>query len=689
MPSVSETFDAIIEQTHARKNGTGWKGLCPAHADRNPSLSIRGGDNGGIVLHCHAGCEQAAVVAALGIGMADLFPPRSESGSRNGRRIVATYDYRDASGALLYQAVRYDPKDFSQRRPDGRGGWLWNLHGTPLVPYRLPELIAADADAWVCVCEGEKDADRLAALGFVATTNAMGAGKWRAEYAPHFRGRRVAVIPDHDAAGGKHAQHVAQALSGTAADVRIVALPGLPDKGDVSDWLDAGGTADRLRGLIADGPAWDASPAPTPSRTSIITAAALSARVFPEPRWAVPGVVPEGATLLVGRPKQGKSWLLLGLGIAIAAGGRALGQIAVEPGDVLLLCLEDNERRLQDRLWRILDGEPAPERLHLVTEWPRLDEGGAAALDAWLTAHPETRMVGIDVLARMRPPSSGNGDLYARDYNLMAAIKSVADTHGAPLVAVHHSRKMGADDPLDTISGTSGLAGAADTALILTRERGAMAANLYVRGRDVPEADHALTFDEETCRWNLEPDAAVAAALRLPPNRAGIVALLTDRGALAPAAIADALKANRGTIRSTLHRMYMAGQVIERDGLYLPATGATGATDGVTTPILPVAPRTIPLQQVQQVESDGLLQVLRPDGEGATGKTRITTPTVAPVAGVAPDSVIAERVANLATLTPQEIGQWRQEVAALPVDDPEAVIDRMALAQFDAERKAS
>jgi hypothetical protein len=224
-------------------------------------------------------------------------------------------------------------------------------------------------------------------------------------------------------------------------------------------------------------------PAPQQEWPSIITAAALAAKDFAEPRYAVPGVVPEGASLLVGRPKQGKSWLLLGLGVAIAAEDRALGQIAVEPGDVSLLCLEDNQRRLQDRLWRILDGESAPARLHLVTEWPRLDEGGAEQLDAWLTAHPETRLVGIDVLARMRPSANGSGDLYKRDYDLMAAIKGVADAHGVPLMAVHHSRKMGADDPLDTISGTSGLAGAADTALILTRERGAMAANLNVRGR--------------------------------------------------------------------------------------------------------------------------------------------------------------------------------------------------------------
>src|SRR5215211_1944506 len=146
-------------------------------------------------------------------------------------------------------------------------------------------------------------------------------------------------------------------------------------------------------------------PEPTggpPAASHIITADQLSGKTFPDPMWAVSGVVPDGATVLVGAPKKGKSWLLLGLGIAIASGGRALGKIAADSGDVLLLCLEDNQRRLQERLWRVLDGEPAPGRLHLVTEWPRLDEGADAALDAWLTAHPTTRLVGIDVLARLR-----------------------------------------------------------------------------------------------------------------------------------------------------------------------------------------------------------------------------------------------------------------------------------------------
>ncbi len=156
----------------------------------------------------------------------------------NGKpRIVATYDYRDEKGELLYQSVRFDPKDFKVRRPNGRGGWYWNLGNARRVLYHLPELMAAPADRPVFVVEGEKDADNLRAQGLLATTNAMGAGKWQDEYTEALRGRHVIILPDNDDAGRRHAAMVAAAIQRVAASVVIVELPGLPPRGDVSDWL--------------------------------------------------------------------------------------------------------------------------------------------------------------------------------------------------------------------------------------------------------------------------------------------------------------------------------------------------------------------------------------------------------------------------------------------------------------------
>ena len=303
-----------------------------------------------------------------------------------------------------------------------------------------------------------------------------------------------------------------------------------------------------------------------PDWAAILTAPQLIAKVFAEPRWAVPNVIPEGLTLLIGPPKKGKSWMVLGLGVAIAnAQGVALGKIAVEHGEALLICMEDSERRLQERLLTVLDGDEAPAGLHLMTRWPRLDEGGDQALARWLKDHPECRFVGLDVLERFRPLGAEYGSLYQRDYAVVAAFKAVADDARVPIVLVHHARKAKADDPLDAVSGTHGLAAAADAVAVLTRQPGRAGAVLHLTGRDVPERDLGLGFEPVRCHWIVEGSAE---HFRLPPGRAEIVALLTVQGPLTPVAIAEALGVNRGTVRSLLHRMYHAGQLHEDGGVY-------------------------------------------------------------------------------------------------------------------------
>jgi hypothetical protein len=186
--------------------------------------------------------------------------------ARRGKRgtFERAYQYRDATGKVVHETVRFkDPKGFSQRRPLGNGQYIWSLKGVTTVLYRLPELLAADPAAMVWICEGEKDCDRLASLGFVATTNAMGAKKWRPGYADTLRGRHVVVVPHNDDDGRAHAQKVARSLYGKAASIRVVELPGVPEKGDVSDFLDGAGTVDQLRDLAASIPEW------TPAATAL------------------------------------------------------------------------------------------------------------------------------------------------------------------------------------------------------------------------------------------------------------------------------------------------------------------------------------------------------------------------------------------------------------------------------------
>lgn len=253
-----------------REGENQWIARCPSHTDSKPSLSLGVGNDGRVLLHCHAGCEIATIIQDLGLDMSDLFPRDSSPGANGQRQIVKTYDYRDTFGILLFQVVRYSPKDFRQRKPVGADGWEWNVEGCERVLYRLQELTRAPDHAMVYVCEGEKDADRLAAEGMIATTNPGGAGKWKHTDDTPLHGRHIAITPHNDESGRKHAQDAASRLHGKAASVRIVELPGLPKHGDVSDWLDAGNDPADLDQLAAQSPEWqpdgniepDATPPP-------------------------------------------------------------------------------------------------------------------------------------------------------------------------------------------------------------------------------------------------------------------------------------------------------------------------------------------------------------------------------------------------------------------------------------------
>lgn len=185
----------------------------------------------------------------------------------------AAYDYLDEHNNLLYQVCRFPGKQFRQRRPGRSGGWEWNLDGVRRVLYRLPQLLAAP-NAMVFIPEGEKDSDRLANEGMVATTNPGGARKWRREYSEALQGRDVAILPDNDEPGHRHAQDVAGSLYGIARSIKVIELPGLPEKGDVFDWLAAGHTVEELKQLTAGAPKWEPQ------------ASQVSARVIAEPIWS-------------------------------------------------------------------------------------------------------------------------------------------------------------------------------------------------------------------------------------------------------------------------------------------------------------------------------------------------------------------------------------------------------------------
>jgi hypothetical protein len=316
------------------------------------------------------------------------------------------------------------------------------------------------------------------------------------------------------------------------------------------------------------------TPKPDPNKSRIepeakgwqahtFTAAALRTMPFPPISYIVHGFVPEGLTILAGRPKICKSWLALDLALCIASGKDVLGGIKVQQGDVLYCALEDTKRRLQHRTTKLISpfsGE-WPSRLTLATQWRRIGEGGVEDIEARCDSVPQPRLVLLDTLAGVRPTSNARDTqtLYEKDYNALLAIHRLAGDRGIAAVALHHTRKMEAEDPLDTISGSLGLVGCADTALVLARTpRGT---TLYVRGRDIEEKEHAVSFSSETCRWTVLGEAA---EVHRSESRSTILdVLLAATEPLSPDQIAMATGLKRNAVDQRLYRMRESDEVIQ------------------------------------------------------------------------------------------------------------------------------
>jgi putative DNA primase/helicase len=290
--------------TSLRPNSEGEaRARCPHHNDRRPSLCVNV-ESG--LWNCHAGCGGGTVfdfeMSLAHVEFAEakkrIFEAigRHESPASGERTIAATYDYFDEQGVLRYQIVRFQPKGFAQRRPDGEGGWVWNMDGVRHLPYGLPKLMSASE---VFVVEGEKDVNRLASEDVVAATNSGGAGKWRPEFAEFFKDKHVVIVPDNDDAGRKHANDVVQSLH-SVASVKVVHLPGLKEKEDISDWLDQGHTKEELLQLAAATSPWTPKPAVESVLDKIPNVFTLE---IPEIEYAVPDLLALGCvTLLSGAP---------------------------------------------------------------------------------------------------------------------------------------------------------------------------------------------------------------------------------------------------------------------------------------------------------------------------------------------------------------------------------------------------
>lgn len=304
---------------------------------------------------------------------------------------------------------------------------------------------------------------------------------------------------------------------------------------------------------------------PLPAYRRGISAAALMAKHFPPIRYVVEGIVAEGLTVLAGAPKARKSWAMLDIAVAVAGDGRAFGSIPCEHGDVLYLALEDNQRRLQDRLRKMGVDDP-PERLTFCTEWQTGDEA-VEQIEAWARSVERPTLVIVDVLARIRE-FTGREASYEADYRALVALHDLAGSLNIAIVAVHHTRKAGADDPFDEVSGTRGLTGAADTVLVIRRDNSggtSFRATLFGRGRDIAEFESAIEFSDDSYRWRVLGEAWKVADTA---EQQEILDLLHDAGEpMKLADIADALGKKKPNVSNMLHKMVVAALVTK------PATG--------------------------------------------------------------------------------------------------------------------
>jgi hypothetical protein len=315
----------------------------------------------------------------------------------------------------------------------------------------------------------------------------------------------------------------------------------------------------------------------TPPRwmARIFGADTLQHETFAPLTWLLPDLVPEGLTLLVSRPKLGKSWLALDIALGTAATRFVLGTLQPAAGEVLYLALEDGKRRLQRRLSKLLPtfNGTWPSGLTFATEWPRADQGGLVDLESWIRHTIEKgkspRLIVIDTLARFRRPAAGK-NAYLEDYAALAELQKLPTKYNLAIVAVHHDRKAAADDVFDTVSGTLGTIAPVDVIAILKRQAGAVA--LHITGRDIDGAEKAVAFNKETCRWTILGEAA---EVRRSDERARVLTVLQDAGESLPISeiISLAHLVNRNAADNLLARMAKDGDVERlKRGLYgLPA----------------------------------------------------------------------------------------------------------------------
>jgi len=449
--------DILAKLPGARQSGDTWTAPCPLPGHRTPAGHLTLKDAGDKALLTCQGGKHTYQDYCEAWGYESLV--YSPNGNGPEARMVATYDYTDVDGKLLYQVVRFEPKGFKHRRPDGAGGWLWNLKGVKPVLYRFPEVLqAVTKGQTIYICEGEKDSDNLAKLGLIATTNNGGAEKWRPEYSEALKSAEVVILPDRDAPGQRHAVKVAASLHGKAKSLKVVELPDMEghEVKDVSDWLAAGGIVAELERLASEAPEYK----PKESDISLV----CMAEVVPETvSWLWLPYIPLGKlALLEGDPGIGKSWVSLAIATAVSLGKGLPGTEAIESASVVLASAED---RLGDTIRPRLDAMGADvSKIHAIRGALDFGSGGLTLLEGFIERVKPSLVIVDPLVAYI-----GAGvDIHRANETraVMAKLADMAEKHGCAILAIRHLTKGGTLKPIYRGLGSIDLAAACRSVLM-------------------------------------------------------------------------------------------------------------------------------------------------------------------------------------------------------------------------------
>lgn len=511
---------------------------CPAHDDNKPSLTITEVP-GRIVLYCHAGCDYRDILEAVGLEPKDLLLTPSHYAEKAGdfgpllRNATVIYDYykpngeyaysklRDANKRIRYGSVKYDDNGRPVSMTPSAKAKRRYLYNAAAMQYSLENT----PEKPIYYVEGEKDADTLILEGLVAVT-AGSTGDWKRKFAEQFKGASVVILPDNDEAGRKLADQVAADIKGVCSRYKIVQTSQKP-KGDVTDYLTADGvTLDDLETLV-DAVSWSYSGG-SGFDLDIISGEELLTADLPPVQYVVDGLLPTGVAILAAPSKAGKSWMMLQLALATAGGETFLG-METHGNHVAYFALEDSKNRLQSRLKSLLGSNAVPSGIYFVTEAPGIAQGLLVKCEEMVHQDKNLKLIILDTLQKVKPPSNSKVTAYEQDYQLFAQIGEFARKNRLCVLVVHHTRKTnGLDnrDPFENILGSTALQGATDTMMVLQRDkRFDDTAVLLATGRDIEQQDIALR--REGVRWISLGDAAEVERVKLQNECANHPAIIT------------------------------------------------------------------------------------------------------------------------------------------------------------------